>query len=68
VCLPCWPSQAIVILYYYPQVPQGLAPIACNGPALAARGNLIDRLTQGHVTDFISVGSFPVLNGRSASP
>ena len=25
-------------------------------------GNLIDRLTVGHVTDFISVGNFPVFN------
>jgi signal peptidase II len=27
-----------------------------------ALGNLIDRLQYGHVTDFISVGSFPVWN------
>ena len=27
-----------------------------------AIGNLIDRLTIGHVTDFISVGTFPVFN------
>ena len=27
-----------------------------------AIGNLIDRFTQGYVTDFISVGSFPVFN------
>jgi len=25
-------------------------------------GNLIDRVTVGHVTDFISVGNFPVFN------
>jgi signal peptidase II len=27
-----------------------------------AVGNLIDRLTIGHVVDFISVGTFPVFN------
>ena len=32
-----------------------------------AIGNLIDRLTIGHVTDFISVGSFAVFNVADAS-
>ena len=32
-----------------------------------ALGNLIDRLTIGHVTDFISVGNFPVFNVADAS-
>jgi len=32
-----------------------------------AIGNLIDRMTIGHVTDFISVGNFPVLNVADAS-
>jgi signal peptidase II len=30
-------------------------------------GNLIDRLTIGHVTDFISVGNFPVFNIADSS-
>jgi len=30
-------------------------------------GNLIDRLTQGFVTDFISVGNFPVFNVADSS-
>jgi signal peptidase II len=32
-----------------------------------AAGNLIDRLMMGKVTDFISVGTFPVLNFADAS-
>ena len=32
-----------------------------------AIGNLTDRLTIGHVTDFISVGTFPVFNVADAS-
>jgi len=32
-----------------------------------ASGNLIDRLMMGKVTDFISVGTFPVLNLADAS-
>ncbi|HEY9525542.1 MAG TPA: signal peptidase II, partial [Anaerolineales bacterium] len=32
-----------------------------------AIGNLVDRLTIGHVTDFISVGTFPVFNIADSS-
>jgi len=32
-----------------------------------AAGNLIDRLTIGHVTDFISIGNFAVFNVADAS-
>lgn len=32
-----------------------------------AIGNLIDRIQIGHVTDFISVGNFPVFNIADAS-
>jgi len=31
------------------------------------RGNLIDRLTLGYVTDFITVGTFPSYNVADAS-
>ena len=53
-----------VILYYFPQVPRRewylrLAMCLQLGGAV---GNLIDRLARGHVTDFISVGNFPVFN------
>jgi signal peptidase II len=57
------------IIYYYPRVerqdwPLRLAMVLQLGGAL---GNLIDRLTIGHVTDFISVGNFPVFNVADAS-
>lgn len=57
------------ILYYYPQIssvdwPLRLAVSMQMGGAI---GNLLDRLTIGHVTDFISVGTFPVFNIADAS-
>jgi len=58
-----------LILYYYPQV-EGAdwsLRIAMSMQLGGATGNLIDRLTIGHVTDFISVGNFPVFNVADAS-
>lgn len=60
---------AIAILYYYPRVPRSewalrVAMVMQMGGAV---GNLIDRLTQGTVTDFISVGTFAVFNLADAS-
>lgn len=60
---------ALAILYYFPQVPRSdwplrLAMIMQFGGAV---GNLIDRLYQGWVTDFISVGSFAIFNIADAS-
>jgi signal peptidase II len=57
------------ILYYFPRVerkdwPLRLAMVLQLGGAV---GNLIDRLTIGHVTDFISIGNFPVFNIADAS-
>lgn len=54
-----------VILYYYPRIQSEgwLFRLALSLQLAGAVGNLIDRLTQdGKVTDFISVGTFPVFN------
>ena len=55
---------SLAILYYFPSIPASdiimritLALMFCG-----ATGNLVDRLTVGRVTDFISVGSFAVFN------
>lgn len=60
---------AIAILYYFPQVPRQDWPLrlAMGLQLGGAVGNLIDRLTIGWVTDFVSVGSFPVFNVADAS-
>lgn len=58
-----------LILYYYPQVEKAdwSLRLAMSMQLGGATGNLIDRLTIGHVTDFISVGTFPVFNVADAS-
>lgn len=58
-----------LILLYFPHIPHGewLIRLAIAMQLGGAVGNLIDRLTQGHVTDFISVGSFAVFNVADAS-
>lgn len=60
---------AIGIIYFYPRVPGGdwTLKIAMGMQLGGAVGNLIDRLTIGHVTDFISVGNFPVFNVADSS-
>ena len=60
---------AIVIFIYYPQVPRKDWPVRIAMGLLlgGATGNLIDRLARGYVTDFVSVGSFPVFNVADAS-
>lgn len=57
------------IIYYYPQVEkEGLFIKIAMGLQLGgATGNLIDRLLNNEVTDFISVGTFPVFNIADAS-
>lgn len=59
----------LVIIYYYPLVERSdwTLRIAMGMQLAGAAGNLIDRLTYGRVTDFISVGTFPVWNVADAS-
>lgn len=58
-----------LILYYYPHVEEAdwSLRLAMSMQLGGAIGNLIDRLTIGHVTDFISVGKFAVFNVADAS-
>ncbi len=53
-----------LILLYFPQIPRQDWPlrIALGMQMGGAIGNLVDRLARGFVTDWISVGSFPVFN------
>jgi signal peptidase II len=58
------------ILFYYPHIESEgwLFRLALGLQLAGATGNLIDRLTQdGKVTDFISVGIFPVFNIADAA-
>lgn len=57
------------ILYYYPQISRADWPLrlALSMQLGGAMGNLIDRIRIGHVTDFISIGSFPVFNIADSS-
>lgn len=59
---------SIGILYYYPQVPRKelLIRVAMAMMLGGALGNLVDRLTRGTVTDFVSVGTFAVFNVADA--
>jgi signal peptidase II len=60
---------ACLILYYYPRASrQDLwMRVALAMQFSGAVGNLIDRLTIKHVTDFISVGIFPIFNVADSS-
>jgi signal peptidase II len=60
-------SAALII--FYPKITQKdwFLRIAIGMQVGGSIGNLIDRLTIGHVTDFISVGNFPVFNIADAS-
>ncbi len=57
------------IIYYFPHVEKEdwTLKVAMGLQLAGATGNLIDRLIQGKVTDFISVGSFPVFNVADSS-
>lgn len=57
------------ILYYFPQISAAdiFFRLALSLQLGGAVGNLIDRVRLGHVTDFISVGRFPVFNVADSS-
>lgn len=60
---------ALAILIYFPVIPksEGALRFALALQMGGAVGNLVDRLTQGWVTDFVSIGNFPVFNVADAS-
>lgn len=53
-----------LIVYYYRKMPDGAWPlrVALGLQLGGAAGNLIDRLRQGYVTDFIDLRFWPVFN------
>ena len=55
---------SVGLVIYYPRLHQGswLVKLAMGLMLGGALGNLIDRIIQGYVTDFISVGTFAVFN------
>jgi signal peptidase II len=57
------------ILYYYPRVEAGdwTLRLAMGLQLGGAAGNLVDRLIMQKVTDFISIGNFPVFNIADSS-
>lgn len=57
------------IIYYYPRVSaeDWTLRLAMGLQMGGALGNMIDRLTVGYVTDFISVGNFAVFNVADSS-
>jgi signal peptidase II len=54
----------VIIIVYYQSISEKdwLAKVALSLQLGGAIGNLIDRLTQGFVTDFLAFGNFPVFN------
>jgi signal peptidase II len=59
---------SIVIIYYFPRIPRSewYLRLALCLQFSGAVGNLIDRIHQGYVTDFVSVGTFAVFNVADA--
>jgi signal peptidase II len=60
---------SIAVIYYYPRVTANdwILRIALGFQLGGALGNLVDRVTQGYVTDFVSVGDFAIFNVEDAS-
>jgi len=59
----------LAIIYFFPRITKEEWPlrIALAMQMGGAVGNLIDRVTQGYVTDFVSLGRFAVFNVADAS-
>lgn len=57
----------LVMIYRSQRVPTGLLRLSIGLQIGGAFGNLLDRLTLKHVTDFIDVGAWPVFNVADAS-
>ena len=60
---------SVFLIIFYPKLTEDdwFLRIALGMQLGGSLGNLIDRLTIGHVTDFVSVGNFPVFNIADAS-
>ena len=60
---------SVFLIIFYPKLTEDdwFLRIALGMQLGGSVGNLIDRLTIGHVTDFISIGNFPVFNIADAS-
>jgi signal peptidase II len=60
---------SVAIILYFPRVPSSEWPLrlALGLQLGGAIGNLVDRLAQGHVTDFIGFFNFAVFNVADAS-
>lgn len=58
-----------MIIYYFPRLEPGdwAVRLGMSLQLGGALGNLIDRLQHGHVTDFISIGNFPIWNIADAA-
>jgi signal peptidase II len=59
----------VAIIYYFPQIPSNKIwyRLAMGMQLAGALGNLIDRVHQGPVTDFVSIGRFAVFNVADSS-
>lgn len=60
---------SVAIIIYFPRIPahERIIRFAMAMQLGGAVGNLIDRMTVGHVTDFVSIGNFAVFNVADAS-